>query len=499
MSKFLVTITPPTPNGDLHLGHLAGPFLAGDVCARVLRQLGHETLLVSYSDDYQSYLLRRSRESGRWHVDIAVANSAAIQRSMRSVDIAVSNFLQAYGNPYFLEEVNRYFDMIEDRALVERRAASIPFCKDCAVFGYEGFGRARCNYCGASSDASQCEACAGAPEVARMGPMQCNLCKGTMTPVPVERLVWKLGLSFARLKKLYAALGTRAHLSSYLERILAQDGAEWPLTRPGEPSIPLARHPDQPIHTWFAGLAGYRATVREFLAKESRLESIQDWWNPSVTIVHFLGYDCSYSHAVAYRALLDIEGAAPRLVVPLTNRFLKLDGKDFSTSRNHAIWIKDISSAYPVDAIRFYVALKAPENEVDDFNRADFARWVESSYLPRFLRDPKWAGAGLRANPPAGEALARLQGPIADWRRSAQPQSFSMAGMARALEALLVEIEHTDGGANAHLWSLYGLLGQALHPGLSSRIAAAVHGRRPEAAEWSNAVMAGEAADVHSV
>ena len=54
MSKFLVTITPPTPNGDLHLGHLAGPFLAGDVCARVLRQLGHETLLVSYSDDYQS-------------------------------------------------------------------------------------------------------------------------------------------------------------------------------------------------------------------------------------------------------------------------------------------------------------------------------------------------------------------------------------------------------------------------------------------------------------
>ena len=25
---FIVTITPPTPNGDLHIGHIAGPFLA---------------------------------------------------------------------------------------------------------------------------------------------------------------------------------------------------------------------------------------------------------------------------------------------------------------------------------------------------------------------------------------------------------------------------------------------------------------------------------------
>ena len=36
--RAIVTITPPTPNGDLHLGHLSGPFLAADVCARTLRQ-----------------------------------------------------------------------------------------------------------------------------------------------------------------------------------------------------------------------------------------------------------------------------------------------------------------------------------------------------------------------------------------------------------------------------------------------------------------------------
>ncbi|MFL6534778.1 MAG: class I tRNA ligase family protein, partial [Pseudomonas sp.] len=34
MSKFIVTITPPTPNGDLHIGHLAGPFLSADIFTR---------------------------------------------------------------------------------------------------------------------------------------------------------------------------------------------------------------------------------------------------------------------------------------------------------------------------------------------------------------------------------------------------------------------------------------------------------------------------------
>lgn len=48
MSKYIVTITPPTPNGDLHIGHIAGPFLAADVFTRVQRQRGHDCVLVSY-------------------------------------------------------------------------------------------------------------------------------------------------------------------------------------------------------------------------------------------------------------------------------------------------------------------------------------------------------------------------------------------------------------------------------------------------------------------
>src|SRR5262245_53580764 len=139
MSKHIVTITPPTPNGDLHLGHVSGPFLAADVCARVLRQKGHETLLLCYSDDYQSYLLRKARESGRERQQIAAENASAIRDSLQSVGIHLDHFMQAFGNATFLEEVSRYFTLLERNGRLEAQHVAIPFCRSCNVYGYEGF------------------------------------------------------------------------------------------------------------------------------------------------------------------------------------------------------------------------------------------------------------------------------------------------------------------------------------------------------------------------
>ena len=42
MAKTIITATPPTPNGDLHVGHLSGPYLAADVHARFLRARGQD-------------------------------------------------------------------------------------------------------------------------------------------------------------------------------------------------------------------------------------------------------------------------------------------------------------------------------------------------------------------------------------------------------------------------------------------------------------------------
>lgn len=100
MSKYIVTITPPTPNGDLHIGHIAGPFLSADVFTRIQRQRGHECVLLSYSDDYQSYMQRKGIETGIEPTVLAQSNTEKIKRSLAAMKISVDNWMSPYNNPF---------------------------------------------------------------------------------------------------------------------------------------------------------------------------------------------------------------------------------------------------------------------------------------------------------------------------------------------------------------------------------------------------------------
>ena len=74
-----ITATPPTPNGDLHVGHLAGPYVAADVLRRHLRGLGVPALLATGQDDHQSYVQLRGLRDGRSADSVADHYAAAIE------------------------------------------------------------------------------------------------------------------------------------------------------------------------------------------------------------------------------------------------------------------------------------------------------------------------------------------------------------------------------------------------------------------------------------
>lgn len=69
--RVMVTITPPTPNGDLHLGHLSGPYLGADIHARAMRMQGCDTCYVTGSDDFQSYVAGKALRTGQTPEQVA--------------------------------------------------------------------------------------------------------------------------------------------------------------------------------------------------------------------------------------------------------------------------------------------------------------------------------------------------------------------------------------------------------------------------------------------
>ena len=50
--RYLITSALPYANGPLHIGHLAGAYLSGDIYARFLRVMGKDVVYVCGSDEH---------------------------------------------------------------------------------------------------------------------------------------------------------------------------------------------------------------------------------------------------------------------------------------------------------------------------------------------------------------------------------------------------------------------------------------------------------------
>ena len=462
MGRYIVTVTPPTPNGDLHLGHLSGPFLAADVMRRSLIAKGHDVIMVCYSDDYQSYMPRKAEALGRDPFEYATLMQRAITLSADLAGVAFDAFPTTKDNPWFAESVNHYLDCVSDDLATEEIA--VHRCPSCSKWGHEAFGRGNCNVCGESSDASQCEGCAAKPTPALMTDMTCINCGTAMELRTQSAEVWHLGRHFLTLAEQHNQRGMRSDLRMYLNDALAKADDTWPITRPGDAGLPVARFNNDPVHTWFMGLSGYRAAVKAYLEDAPQRGRFADWWSPQTEMIHFLGFDCSYSHAVAYGVQQICDPDGPKVGRFVTNRFLKLDGDDFSTSRGNAVWIKDVTGLYPLDAIRLFTALHAPETQPENFSLAAFKTWVTEVFTPlqtTLTHAPIATGTS---------SMWHRHPTVQTFRAYDTCDTFSIQQTAKALMALFAAVQEADPTDQPAGYRMFIHLAGPLMPTLSSQL-----------------------------
>lgn len=472
---FIVTITPPTPNGDLHIGHIAGPFLGADIFTRTQRLKGAKCYLVSYSDDYQSYLVRKAMESGTDAVSLAKVNSAKIQESLRMAGIQVDHWLESHENRHFEDATQMLYEFAQTRNLIEPKTSLEPYCEHCDVWGYEAFARGGCNHCGHSSDPSQCEFCAMAPSAPLMSELACILCSQPVVFKRVERRVLKLPMVAQALRERLDSAPMRPQLRAWVRDAYDSGLIDWGVTRPGEAGLKLYDDEAHRVHTWFMGQAGYFAALKELSEHNPQAsDAYQLLFADDTHLVNFLGMDCSYSHVLAYPAQVLLNARFKFKNAFYTNAFLKLDGVDFSTSRGHAIWARDLVGDACADSVRFYVSLVAPEEQTENFEVLAFWAWRERIFgelLPAITS----ALARDTAVPDMTDGIVLSEQEVSlieQWQQSARHDEFSMKGMAQVLMQMLDAISEqlALGNVPRNLIVLFALLGAPTVPALSQAL-----------------------------
>ncbi|WP_158885956.1 methionine--tRNA ligase [Amycolatopsis anabasis] len=377
----IVSGSPPTPNGDLHLGHLSGPYSGADILARGCRLLGREATYLIGSDYHQSYVPEKARQAGVDATALAKEFDDEIQGLFRAIGFSNPSYLRPYESDLYLPMVRGFFRELAANGHIERRDQQFLFCPTCPRYLVDAYVTGTCPHCGNDDcDGNLCEVCARPNHCVDLVAPRCNHCGSAPEVRTHHRLVFPLARYADRLASFHADAVLAPQLEALCRDMLERGLPDVPISHPADwgIAVPVEACADQRLNVWAEMVPGYFAQLAEALragGKDPR--SWREVWN-AADVVQFFGWDNGFFHALLFPALMmayDDTLRLPRAL--LTNEFYRLDDSKFSTSRRHAIWGGALLSVVPADSVRFALAHDRPQFEATSFTFQRFRALVE--------------------------------------------------------------------------------------------------------------------------
>ncbi|TIL22102.1 MAG: cupin domain-containing protein [Mesorhizobium sp.] len=359
--------TPPTPNGDLHLGHLSGPYFGADVYTRFLRMKGAEAYHLTGSDDYQSYVATRADADQSTPSKVARHYADEIRATLALLDCEVHSFLPTLGDDAYAEFQVACFRSLLSSTAVDLRQSPALFDAVTGDYLYEPDVSGLCPDCGGSTSGNICEEC-GSPNLCHdLGAARSSRSAEAPVVGSVLRAEFALERCYDNIDRHLRASGAAVRIMDLFARVRQRGDFSVPITHPSDWGLPAEGLPGQVIWVWpemaFGFLYKIQALARLLGRDWNAATPSNDW-----QIVHFFGFDNSFYHAIIYPALYAevFSNWTPRIRYHV-NEFYLLDGQKFSTSRVHAVWGKEVLCPKRVDAVRLHLGLTRPEGERTNF------------------------------------------------------------------------------------------------------------------------------------
>ncbi|WP_370408370.1 methionine--tRNA ligase [Tenacibaculum dicentrarchi] len=376
--RYTITAALPYTNGPIHIGHLAGVYVPGDIYARFLRGKGKDVAFICGSDEHGVAIPMRAKKEGITPQDIIDKYHGIIKKSFVDFGVSFDNysrtssevhhktasdfFTKLYNDGEFIEEVTeQLYDAEANQYLADRFVVGT--CPKCG--NEESYGD-QCEKCGTSHNATDLIN----PKSAITG----NI------PTLKETKHWFLPLD--KHEDFLRKWILEGHKSDWKPNVLGQckswidDGLRpRAVTRDLDWGIPVpAEGADgKVLYVWFDAPIGYISSTKEWAEREGK--NWEDYWKKDDTkLVHFIGKDNIVFHCLIFPSMLKAHGdyILPENVP--ANEFLNLEGNKLSTSKNWAVWLHEYLEDFPnqQDVLRYTLTANAPESKDNDFTWKDF-------------------------------------------------------------------------------------------------------------------------------
>jgi methionyl-tRNA synthetase len=387
--KILVAPAWPYASGKRHLGHVVGFAVPADIYARYHRLKGHDVLMVSGTDEHGTPVMVTADREGVSPRELAERYNELIREDLRDLGITYDNFTRTttrnharvtqdifrtlYEHGYLIEKTTLgAFSATTGNTLPDRYIEGT-----CPICGYTEARGDQCDNCGNQLDPvdlidPRSVIDGSTPEFKETTHLFLDL------PRFADQLrPWIEGKSSWRTNVRNFSLSLVDDLKP---RAMTRD-IDW-----GIP-VPVEGYPEESkrIYVWFDAVIGYLSAAVEWAENEGSPEAWREWWqNPDSTHAYFMGKDNIVFHTVIWPSMLLGYGEGGELGTgkgPLhlpdevvASEFLTMEGKQLSTSRAVAIYVRDVLERYDPDPVRYFLTAAGPETQDSDFSWAEFLR-----------------------------------------------------------------------------------------------------------------------------
>jgi methionyl-tRNA synthetase len=401
--KILVTNALPYANGDIHLGHLVG-YIQADIWVRFQRMRGHTVHYVCADDTHGTPVMLRAEKEGITPEALIARMHGEHLRDFIDFFVVFDNYHTTHSpeNRFYAEDI---YANLRAANLIEARSIEQFYDPVKEMFLPDRFIKGECPKCGAEDQyGDNCEACGAA-----YAPTELKNPRSAVsgeTPVLRASEHYFFRLSDARVVAFLrewttgeARSGTRRlqqEAANKMREWLGFDGdsklTDWDISRDAPYfgfEIPDA--PGKYFYVWLDAPIGYLASFKNFADKTEGIVA-EDYIDAKkaaalgTEMVHFVGKDILYFHALFWPATLEFAGyRTPNQLC--VNGFLTVDGAKMSKSRGTFVTARSwLDQKLDPEALRYYFASKSNSSMEDlDLNLDDMIARVNADLVGKFV------------------------------------------------------------------------------------------------------------------
>ena len=387
--RLLVTSALPYANGSIHFGHLV-EYIQTDIWVRFQKMQGHEVHYVCADDTHGTAIMLRAEKEG-------ITAEQLIERVWTEHKRDFDGFLVDFDNYYsthspetraLSEDIYR---RLRDGGYIDVRSVEQFYDPVKSMFLPDRFIKGECPKCGAKDQyGDSCEVCG-----ATYAPTDLRNPYSVVSGAPPVRKAsdhYFFRLSHDDCRQfLQDWTQTGGHLQeearNKIREWFDQGLNDWDISRDAPYfgfEIPDA--PGKFFYVWLDAPIGYLGSFRN-LANRAAI-AFDDFARPGhdTEMVHFIGKDILYFHALFWPAMLRFAGYRTPTRV-FAHGFLTVNGEKMSKSRGTFITAGSyLDLGLDPEWLRYYYAAKlGPAMEDIDLNLDDFVARVNSDLVGKYV------------------------------------------------------------------------------------------------------------------